>query len=111
MVWEHGSLIDLGTLSGSTSWAHGINDRGQVVGQSDTAAGATRAFLWDGGGMADLGTLGGPWAEALAINERGLVVGDSSTPSGEGHAALWTTQAADRALDPLAGVQAGGVAR
>jgi len=55
------TIIDLGTLGGSSSIARSINARGQVVGESDTAAGLQRAFLWEAGtGMQDLGTLGAP---------------------------------------------------
>lgn len=40
------TLIDLGTLGGSNSSAFGINARGQVVGDSQTAGNtATHAFL------------------------------------------------------------------
>src|SRR4051794_34524752 len=53
------SLVDLGTLGGADSLGLGINDSGQVVGQSDTADGHTHAFLYSQGVMADLGTLGG----------------------------------------------------
>ena len=53
-------MQDLGTLGGSYSYCLGINARGQVVGESVTAAGETHAFLWEAGtGMQDLGTLGG----------------------------------------------------
>ena len=45
-LWKDGTMTDLGTLGGATSWAYGINNRGQVVGYSETASGEMRAFLW-----------------------------------------------------------------
>ena len=51
------SLIDLGTLGGSSSAAWGINEAGQVVGAAATATGAQHAFLYTNGMMIDLGTL------------------------------------------------------
>src|SRR2546422_786419 len=76
----------LGALPGdSTSLAHGINDAGQVVGQS----GWLHAFLWDNGTMTNLGNLGGPLSAATGINNAGQVVGTSETPSGWSHAFLW----------------------
>jgi probable HAF family extracellular repeat protein len=51
--WES-SPIDLGTLGGTYSAAHGINDNGDmIVGVAETAAGDMHATLWilgDGGG-------------------------------------------------------------
>src|SRR3989440_177093 len=77
---------NLGALPGdSTSLAHGINDAGQVVGQS----GWLHAFLWDNGTMTNLGNLGGPLSAATGINNAGQVVGTSETPSGWSHAFLW----------------------
>ena len=54
-------LIDLGNLPGDDHIvALGINDSGQVVGDSSKASGSeSHAFLWEGGVMSDLGTLGG----------------------------------------------------
>jgi probable HAF family extracellular repeat protein len=35
-----------------------INNRGQIVGSSETADGATHPFLWERGRMIDLATMG-----------------------------------------------------
>jgi len=68
------------------------NDRGQVVGFSNTESGGFRAFLWDDRTMIDLGALPGsnPESVATAINQRGRVVGYAETASGQRHAVLWT---------------------
>jgi probable HAF family extracellular repeat protein len=100
----HYSVTDLGTLGGSNSVPWGINDRGQVVGRSETpdidpnsGFPVSHAFLWNQGVLRDLGTLGGQNSEAGAINSEGQVVGDADTstvdpnnpPFLEHHAFLW----------------------
>jgi probable HAF family extracellular repeat protein len=82
-------IINLGTLGGNFSSAHGINDHGRVVGGSLTRSGAEHAILWSHGKMRDLGTLGGNFSEAAAINDHGQIVGSSETRSGAFHAFLW----------------------
>ena len=63
--------IDLGSLGGSIAVAYGINDRGQVVGES-----GSRAFIWDEkSGIRDLGTDSTRLSRAFHINNLGQVVG------------------------------------
>jgi probable HAF family extracellular repeat protein len=115
----YGFNIDLGTLGkpGANSWINwgGINDLGQAVGMSETAAPDPNGedicgfgthltcvpFLWRDGHMSGLPTLGGNNGQASAINNRGEVVGfaedgavDSTCPAGLTNnrialAALW----------------------
>jgi probable HAF family extracellular repeat protein len=52
------------------SSAAAINERGQVVGESND-----QAFLWHRGHMIGLGDLGGNYSFAQDVNDRGSVVG------------------------------------
>lgn len=88
---------DLGVLPGhTTSSARAVNNKGQVVGDSVTAGGASHAFLWDMGTMRNLGTLPGDVAsEARAINVTGDVVGRSGVADfSTSRAVLWQSGAA-----------------
>jgi probable HAF family extracellular repeat protein len=80
------------------SSAYGINDRGVIVGYSQSGAGAPtnypfHATLWGPGATAptDLGALpGGEYSRANGVNAAGVVVGVSATgTSGEQDAVLW----------------------
>jgi probable HAF family extracellular repeat protein len=94
-LWQDGTMQDLGVLgTGRSSFAHGINDLGQVVGGSYCSAGSylEHAFLWQNGAMQDLGSLDGTGgaSEAEAINQLGQVVGWSTILGGDtSHAFLW----------------------
>jgi probable HAF family extracellular repeat protein len=77
--WQNGTMVDLGTLpGGGASGANGINDNDEIVGESDTASGASHAFLLKGRKLRDLGDLGNdPKLDSLAdaINNRSEIVG------------------------------------
>jgi probable HAF family extracellular repeat protein len=81
--WHDGRMTDLGTLpGGGISFAYGINDDGDVVGENRSST-TTHAFLWHDGWMTDLGTLpGGTVSGARAINNHGDIVGFSGTATG-----------------------------
>ena len=88
------SITDLGTLpGGSYSSAYAINSNGQVVGSSDTAAGALHAFLYSDGAMVDLGSVIATNSIANGINDAGQVVGtcfDSGFAWDEGFSFLYS---------------------
>jgi probable HAF family extracellular repeat protein len=90
-LWEKGKMRDLGTLGGTCGLPNWLNERGEVVGQSNLAGDQTfHPFLWRGQNMRDLGTLGGNFGAAFSISEAGAVVG-WATPVGDQvlHAFLW----------------------
>lgn len=69
-----------------SSYAHGINNLGQVVGEGETVDGYFRGFVWSDGTMLKLGTLGGDTSAAYAVNDKGVVVGHATVPGGAWHA-------------------------
>jgi probable HAF family extracellular repeat protein len=77
------SITDLGTLGGAQSIPVAINGAGQIVGNSETASGATHAFLYSPvtQKMTDLGTFGGADSSATGINSTGEIVGTADTTS------------------------------
>jgi probable HAF family extracellular repeat protein len=88
VLWEGGTMRDLGTLPGGRfSEAYGINDRGQVVGMSSIDSetctlfdGCWHAFLWENGTMTDLGGIDARFQSyAYSVNKRGQVAGIGNT--------------------------------
>jgi probable HAF family extracellular repeat protein len=84
------TIVDLGALGPTGSFATAVNERGDVVGQSTVRvpgqSDQTHAFLWQDGTMVDLGTPAGSTASfAVAINNSGTVAGQDAN----GNAYTW----------------------
>ena len=92
-LWEKGTMVDLGTLPGTTfSIPRAINSQGQIIGASYTPGDVSGgAFLWEAGAMTELKPVPGQSGSAIAINRRGDVVGSGYRDGGDlFHATLWT---------------------
>lgn len=103
----------VGTFGGPASLAYGMNDRGDIVGQSDTvvleANGdeyVSQAFLARHGRVVNLGTLPGfTNSQAYAINNGGTIVGWSYNQSADAPFTLPTFRAfVYDVTGPMAGV-------
>lgn len=114
VLWDSGTMIELGGLPGGANLAsaRSINDSGQVVGYSGATNGE-RAFLWDSGIMTDLGDgdmsfdfdvnadgqiVG--YSDALDINDSGQIVGYRATAAGN-RAFVWDAIAGMQDLNDL----------
>ena len=82
VLWQNGTMIELGTLGGNESSAGAINNAGKVVGQStiNETSNVRHPFVWHDGTMSDLNDLLPPnsgWTLSTAtdINNNGQIVG------------------------------------
>jgi probable HAF family extracellular repeat protein len=98
-LWKHvGDLTNLGTVgSDPCSFAQGINDEGQVVGNSSPSDcvhfDTSRGFLWEHGSIADLNILVPPNSPlyivyAYTINRRGEIAVNGIDANGIEQAAV-----------------------
>ncbi|MGA7411330.1 MAG: hypothetical protein WBW33_12650 [Bryobacteraceae bacterium] len=90
-LWQHGQMLDLGTLGGAWADLYDLNNAGQVVGDMYLTGDQTwHPFLWDRGHLVDLGTLGGDTGIANTVNDSGEVVGQADLPGSQGnHGFIW----------------------
>jgi probable HAF family extracellular repeat protein len=83
-------MIDLGTLGGALSIATGIDDRGEVVGQSEAKARTFLGFRSRGRQLEALKSLNNRISGASAINARGQIAGFSSSNVSPAIGCIWT---------------------
>lgn len=74
-LWQGGTATDLGVLAGTGSGASGINDKGQIVGGSQTTGPFGHAFLYESNHMYDLGAVDQLYSTACQTNEKGEIAG------------------------------------
>jgi probable HAF family extracellular repeat protein len=89
VLWNRHGVVDLGTLDGvfGHSHAYGVNNAGDVVGDSIAADGYAHGFLYTGGQMLDLGSLienGEGWfvSNPQDISDDGVIVGTTGADGG-----------------------------
>lgn len=90
-TWSAGTTpVLLASLGGIVSEGNGINDQGDVVGDSYrlNAFNEIAAFWPAGGDVVDLGTFGGPASSARDINNHRQIVGYALNASGAARAFL-----------------------
>lgn len=85
-------MQDLGTLGGVFGVPTGLNNRGQVIGQSDLLGDLdSHPFLWTQGRLFDLEaiTIGGQPIFADAIDDAGVIIGAAAFPDAPYDAYIW----------------------
>lgn len=80
------TAVELPSLGGLESRANAVNDRGMIVGASQTSSGSWVATAWMDREPLDLGA--GPGSTARDVNKKGAIVG-SWQVGGESHGFLW----------------------
>jgi probable HAF family extracellular repeat protein len=98
-VWQKGVMTALPLLGGNNGIAAEINNRGQIVGTSETPNPdptcslfflQIQAVVWQGGHVKELPPFpGDPDGTANAINDKGQAVGGTGCATGTLHAVLW----------------------
>lgn len=83
VLYDHGRVVDLGTLGGKSSYGSRINVSGDITGSADLPDGTSHGFVWRGGVMIDLGVLDADkYSLGNDINAAGHVCGSSTELSG-----------------------------
>jgi probable HAF family extracellular repeat protein len=102
-LWKNGHMSALPTVGGNNGQASAINNRGEVVGYSETASTdptcppspTSSPVLWEKGHAQPLPLVGtDPDGVAFGINEQGQAVGYSGSCIAAVHAVMWKNNTA-----------------
>lgn len=104
VLWEEGTVTDLGAPGDDYNAGAAINDSGQVLARARTGT-VTTWYLIEGGTWKPLPSLGGNYTGAADINNAGQIVGTSRYPSGETWVVIWETTAGSITITPLSGFE------
>lgn len=88
--WSDGAYEEFGTLGGTFSSAHGIDESGRLTGYAFTSTDIHAYRSTTGTTLDDIDSLGGNYSLGYGINAAGHVVGQAYNSNGEYHAFLWT---------------------
>jgi len=89
-VWQNGGTQGLAPVTSDIlAVAYGINNLGEIVGESVSQAGTYQPTAWVNGVAVSLPTFGGPNGIALDVNDSGEIVGSAQLPENYGEACLW----------------------
>jgi probable HAF family extracellular repeat protein len=88
--WHQGKMQDL-TPGRGFSFAHGLNDNGEVVGGTSADGVSLNGFVWRQGVLTDLESVPGDRCDSFAssINSKSQIVGASFPCAGQKRAAIW----------------------
>lgn len=104
-------VVDLGTLSGNSSFARDINESGVITGNSRTSTTTLPllAYRWENGVMTALPVLptNNNFSRGYAINDAGVIVGEDNNNSPK---AFMFKNGVTTQIDGLQGPGSGGVA-
>lgn len=107
-LYSNGTVQSLGHLGGGISAAWGVNNSGQVVGQSVDSQQHYYAFVYSNGAMSSLGALGGINSAATAINNSGQISGSANLAGDQKSHAFLYANGAMQDLGTLGGLRSGG---
>ena len=112
LLWQDGTMLDIGTLGGNDAFAISVNERGQIVGNSytntipnpETGIPTVDPFFRENGTMVDVGGLGGKFATASWMNNRGQIAGTSDLVGDQtAHPFFWQKGSHARDIGTLGG--------
>ena len=95
------SFTILDGLDDGSTFAYSINNFGQIVGNSASADGNSRATLWNNGVTTQLTSpQDSVFSYANSINNLGQIVGSTQTENGYSYATLWNDGVATQLTNP-----------